>query len=315
MRTGCRREKEMQGTNEGKEHLKEKQEHLKENQEHLNEKQEHLYEKQGYLYDDFRMFHIKDYVKREFGYHYHDFYKILIFLGGNVSYAIEGKTYKLKPFDMVLVSRSDIHRPEAAFDEPYERIVFYISKEFLEKHNTPEYNLEYCFRKAKEEGSDVLRFPAMMNTRLLGVIQEIEENGSSEQYAAKLYANVLFMEFMVLVNRCCVDGTGSFNHMVSYNQKMIELLQYINGHLRETLSTEHLAEHFYISKYHMMRQFKEETGYTVHQYITEKRILLARQLIASGMSATNACYESGFRDYSTFLRAFKSRMDKSPSEI
>ena len=34
------------------------------------------YEKQRYLYDDFRMFHLKDHQKREFSFHYHDFYKI-----------------------------------------------------------------------------------------------------------------------------------------------------------------------------------------------------------------------------------------------
>ena len=80
------------------------------------------------------------------------------------------------------------------------------------------------------------------------------------------------------------------------------------------MSIEELAERFYISKFHMMRQFKEETGFTIHQYISEKRIIYARSLMAAGMSATQACYESGFKDYSTFSRAYKRRMEKSPSE-
>lgn len=273
------------------------------------------YEKKGYLYDDFKMFHIKDHVKRNYSYHYHDFYKLLVFLRGNVTYTIEGKSYKLKPFDMVLVNKEAIHKPEVAFDEPYERVVFYISGEYLEKHKTEEYNLEYCFEMAKREGSDVLRFPAMTNTRLLSVIEEIEKNGREDsQYAAKLYANVLFMEFMILVNRGCADGTGSFDHAVTFNQKMIDLIRYVGEHLSEELTIEELADHFYISKFHMMRQFKEETGYTIHQYITEKRVLLAKSLIAAGMSATQACYECGFKDYSTFSRAYKRRLLKSPSE-
>lgn len=273
------------------------------------------YEKKGYLYDDFKMFHIKDQEERAYAYHYHDFYKLLIFLKGNVTYSIEGKSYKLKPFDIVLVRQGAIHRPEVFPDEPYERIVFYISGEYLEKHKTQDYDLEYCFEKAREEGSDVLRFPAMLNSRLLAIIEEIEKNGQeNEKYAAKLYANVLFMEFLILLNRGCVDGTGSFDHAVTFNQKMIDLIRYVGEHLTEELSIEELAEHFYISKFHMMRQFKEETGYTIHQYITEKRVLYAKNLIAAGMSATQACYESGFRDYSTFSRAYKRRMSKSPSE-
>lgn len=273
------------------------------------------YEKKGYLYDDFKMFHIKDRTEKSYTYHYHDFYKLLIFLKGSVNYSIEGKSYKLKPFDIVLVRQGAIHRPEVTNDETYERIVFYISGEYLDRHKTQEYNLEYCFEQAQKEGSDVLRFPALQNSRLLAVIEEIEKNGQeNDRYAAKLYAQVLFMEFMILLNRGCVDKTGSFDHAVTFNQKMIDLIRYVGEHLTEELTIEELAEHFYISKFHMMRQFKEETGYTIHQYITEKRVLYAKNLIAAGMSATQACYESGFRDYSTFSRAYKRRMSKSPSE-
>lgn len=272
------------------------------------------YEKTGYLYDDFRMFHIKDCGKRDYPYHYHDFYKLLVFVKGNVTYNIEGKAYKLKALDMVLVDKGAIHRPQVGGEEPYERIVFYIAEAFLERHKTAAYNLANCFETAKREGADVLRFPAMMNSRLLSVIEEIEKNGREEtQYAAKLYANVLFMEFMILVNRGCMDGTGTFNQAAGYNQKMIDLIRYIGAHLPEKLSIEELAARFYISKFHMMRQFKEETGYTIHRYITEKRVLLAKSLMTAGISPTQACYQSGFRDYSTFLRAYKSRLAKNPS--
>ena len=61
----------------------------------------------------------------------------------------------------------------------------------------------------------------------------------------------------------------------------------------------------------MMRQFKEETGYTIHQYITEKRVLKAKGMIQAGMSATQACYACGFQNYSTFSRAYKGLAGKN----
>lgn len=272
-------------------------------------------EKQGYLYDDFRMFHIKDDSQRVYEYHYHEFYKILIFISGNVTYSIEGKAYKLKPYDIVLVNRNEIHKPEVSMEEPYERIIFYISKEYLEQHKGKDCDLAECFRLAAQEKSDVLRFPAMVNTGLMEVVSRLEENGRSNAYAGSLYANVLFMEFMILLNRACLAEKDCFSHNITYNQKMIDLITYINAHLKEDLSIEGLAEHFYISKYHMMRQFKAETGYTIHQYITEKRVLEAGNMMRAGVSATKACYECGFKDYSTFSRAFKRRMEKAPSEL
>ncbi len=272
------------------------------------------YEKKGYLYDDFKMFTLMGKENRTYEYHYHDFCKLLIFLNGDVTYSIEGKSYKLKPFDYVLVDKGAIHKPRIAPDEPYERVVFYISDEFFNHLKEEGCDLHYCYEKAKEEGVDVLRFPAMQNTRLRGLLDEMRKNSLSGEYASKLYGKVLFTELMILLNRGSKDGTGSFDHAVTYNQKMIDLLCYIGEHLAEELSVEDLANRFYISKYHMMRQFKKETGYTIHQYITEKRVLLANSYLKAGMSATNACFQSGFKDYSTFLRAYKSRMQKSPTE-
>lgn len=64
----------------------------------------------------------------------------------------------------------------------------------------------------------------------------------------------------------------------------------------------------------MMRLFKQETGYTLGQYITQKRLLLARELILSGVPSTQVCFDCGFRDYSTFSRSYKKLFQESPRE-
>ena len=61
------------------------------------------YKKIGYLTTNFKVFHIKDSSRREFSYHYHDFHKILILVGGYVTYCIEGHNYELATDDIVLV--------------------------------------------------------------------------------------------------------------------------------------------------------------------------------------------------------------------
>ena len=89
------------------------------------------YKKVGYLTTSFKMFHLKDTSRREFHYHYHDFHKILILLGGDVTYCIEGRTYQLAPGDIVLVNAGEVHKPEIHSDLPYERIILYVSRIFL----------------------------------------------------------------------------------------------------------------------------------------------------------------------------------------
>ena len=75
-------------------------------------------EKSGYLKEDFRLFHIKDQTPKEYKYHYHDFHKVIVFLSGKVSYHIEGKTYHLNPWDILLVSRGAIHNRRLIFPSP-----------------------------------------------------------------------------------------------------------------------------------------------------------------------------------------------------
>ena len=88
------------------------------------------YEKRGYLNSDFRLFHLIDTKKQDFEYHYHDFDKIIIFIRGNVTYKIEGCTYKLEPYDIILVGHNDIHKPDIDPTVPYERIIVYLSPAF-----------------------------------------------------------------------------------------------------------------------------------------------------------------------------------------
>ena len=91
------------------------------------------------------------------------------------------------------------------------------------------------------------------------------------------------------------------------------LQKYINRNLSENLSIDQLANRFFFSKYHMMRKFKNETGYTIHNYITSKRLLMARSLISQGMPVMKAAQASGFHDYTTFVRAYKKQFGKAPS--
>jgi AraC-like DNA-binding protein len=62
-----------------------------------------------------------------------------------------------------------------------------------------------------------------------------------------------------------------------------------------------------------MRQFRQETGTTVHLYITQKRLVKARELIDSGMRATEACYRCGWRSYSSFTRAYNKHLGTTPT--
>ncbi len=270
--------------------------------------------KSGYLLEKFRLFHLKDKKPKEYEYHYHDFHKLLWFISGNVEYHIEGKAYKLEPHDILLINSGQIHKPFIGTDEPYERYVFYISKEFLEEHSEEESSLDLCFQMAYKEEGSVVRLSPSDSGLLFETVRLLEQAEKEQAYASEMYRRILFLKLLIELNRCCVRSCDVFHKMARYDKKIVEMIHYINDHLKEDLSIESISSHFYLSKYHMMRKFKEETGYSMHQYIVEKRILAARNMILSGTPATTACMECGFKDYSTFSRAYRKLLNRIPSE-
>lgn len=272
------------------------------------------YEKKGYLNQDFRIFHLVDESQREFSYHYHDFYKLVIFIRGDVTYCIEGKSYELAPYDMVLVNAGEVHRPIVHSLRPYERIIIYISPQFLQSYRQADYDLGLCFEKVRKEQSNVLRMPSMKNSKLYQVCRELESSFKDTDYASGLYQNILFLEFMIQLNRAAVHDALDFTETAAANDKILNILSYINEHLTEDVSIDLLAEHFFISKYYLMHSFKEETGYTIGNYLSAKRLRYAKELISGGMPVTQACFECGFKNYSTFSRAYKKNFKVPPTQ-
>lgn len=274
------------------------------------------YEKTGYLTEPYRIFHLRDCKEQRFDFHYHEFCKIIYFVDGRVDYKVEGKTYHLKPYDFVLVGANVIHKPEIDVTAPYERYIIYLSEEFLSAGNEKGESLRYCFDEAERTQNRVVHFAPESYEELVGCLIRMEQIGQQkDEYMNDMLLKSAFMEFMVLFNREVVRQPKAYITTAAYHEKVIDAITYIQEHLSEEISVDTLAKQCYISKYYLMRQFKEATGYSIHQYINEKRVQTARRMILAGMPASQACYECGFCDYSTFARRFKMIVGRAPSKL
>lgn len=270
------------------------------------------YEKRGYLNREFLLFHLSDTKKQDFEYHYHDFDKIIIFIKGKVEYTIEGKTYVLKPYDIVLVNHHDIHRPSIDSSFPYERIIVYLSPGFITSYCTESYDLSRCFQKAKAEQTNVLRIHSLKTSSLFHTITNLEQAYANGGYANELFLQVLFLEFMIQLNRAAESQHLEYLQTEPSHTAIGGLLDYINKNLTSDLSIDTLSRHCYLSKYYMMRLFKQETGYSLGTYIKNKRLLLAKDLLLQGIPITQVCFDCGFNHYSTFSRAYKKTFGTQP---
>ena len=272
------------------------------------------YEQRGYLKEDYRLFHLNGAMEERLDWHYHTFHKIIVFLSGKASYGIEGRSYPLAPGDLVLVPQGCIHRPEVEPGSLYERIVLYLSPEFLRRSSVESCALEQCFAQAKEQFRFVLR-PQRKNHALRAVLTELEKELGEECFGQQILANSLLFQFLIALTRGMQEHAVAYREPDACDEKIAAILQYLSDHLTKPISIDELAAHFFISKYYMMRRFRDETGYTIHNYLVGKRLMLARELIAGGMRVREACEASGFGDYSSFSRAYKRQFGEAPGTV
>ncbi|WP_099468777.1 AraC family transcriptional regulator [Konateibacter massiliensis] len=270
----------------------------------------------GYLDQKFKLFHLKDKTSKEFDFHYHDFDKIIIFLKGNVTYFIEGKAYYLKPWDILLVNHHDIHKPIIDSTQEYERIILWIDNDYIASQNDRSSDITTCFKLADERSFNLIRLDTKFQNRLKSIIKELELSLQSEEFGSNLMSHALFIQFMVYLNRIFLGSLYlKSDDSLKSDKQIEEILNYINEHITEELSIEYLSEAFFLSKYYLMHKFKKETGFTLHNYILQKRLMHSYHLIQNGVPVLKAAEQSGFNDYSSYLRAFKKLFHKAPSEI
>lgn len=273
--------------------------------------------KRGYLNEGFRLFHLKDSRAQKLDYHYHEFDKLILMLGGRVTYVVEGVTYFLEPWDILLVQHNLIHKPIIDPAEPYERVVLWLGRDWVTSRSDPGERLDTCFDTTRERGFHLLRTDAELRLQYMQSIQRLEEAICSEGFGAKRLADTLCQQLMIAVNRDILSSRTAQEERDSYrlDPKVEEVLKYIAAHLEEELSVDSLAKRFFMSRYYLMHRFKDVTGYTVHQYISQKRLLRAGELIRTGMPVMKAAEKVGFTEYSTFLRAFQKTFRMSPREF
>lgn len=267
------------------------------------------YEKRGYLLENFRLFHLKTDRAPVVDFHFHEFCKLLFLVSGKGGYVVEGQRYQLQSGDVVCIDSRSVHRPEFEENTGYERIIIYVDPAFLQKESTENCNLGECFSHGH-----VLRLPEHGRKKLFDMAVNLEKELNKDAFGWDIASNAALLRLLVQI------GREQRRKNVFYpapdapkNKRTTDLMAYLDAHLAEDLNIDTLAEQFYVSKFHMMRQFRKETGYSIHDYLSQRRLLHARELIAGGMRATEACYRSGFRSYSSFTRSYSKHFGSTPT--
>lgn len=234
--------------------------------------------------------------------HSHTYFEICLILGGKGVFCVEGSEYPLRPGDIVLLRPGEAHSIRVSPNVPFERILLSFGQHFFATID-PEKELYPPFMN-REPGQRNLYRPADFPDLPLG-----EHFYNMEQNAARHH---VLTHLLALLR----DLNLAFQCMPSYEQRKETLekavIRLINDNYHLELSLHELSERFFISRAQLCRRFQKATGISIGRYITLKRLNAARQLLLQGRKAADACAMCGFKDYSTFYRAYVRQFGHSP---
>ncbi len=136
----------------------------------------------------------------------------------------------------------------------------------------------------------------------------------SSQFGAAAFEHGILQMFVVLALRACIHAEFHTASVSRHHLMLDEVFLFIQSHLTEELTLERLEKEFFVSREHIAREFKRQTGQTVHRYIVKARLDRCCTLIEQGLPITEVYKTSGFGGYNHFFRAFKKEYGMTPKE-
>ena len=242
---------------------------------------------------------------REFRLHTHAWTEVYCFLGGNAVFHIEGTEYPLEVGDILLMRPGESHYIETDPTVPYERIVV---------------NFDNTLFSALDPDKRLLR-PLLQ--RAAGTLnryrsEDFHQDNHLDRLKAMLNPDKDRIEILTnLIKLLQMIGIVFDEHSAQYTPTTTleqEIIQYINRHPERNITLQTLCDRFFISRAQLCRRFRKATGSSVGKYISVKRLMACRQLILDGEKPTKVCATFGFRDYSSFYRAYCAQFGHSPRQ-
>ncbi|MGM9642419.1 MAG: AraC family transcriptional regulator [Eubacteriales bacterium] len=242
--------------------------------------------------------------------HYHDYYEVVIFVEGEINYVCESRIFSPKRGDVIIIPPGKFHMSKLKGESThYTRHVFYLYPQAFEGVG------DGALTAILASAAEGLHFslPAHEGEEELTAVAEklrraLKKNDDS---LSRTLAFAYIIEIFCFINRKDIRHSGETEQLP---ENINALRQYLDANFTEINSVTEVAEQFFYSREYVSRLFKKYYDTTILDYIHKLRIAKSQSLIAEGMPIIDVCYAVGFSSLSTFIRAFKSITDMTPSQ-
>ena len=243
--------------------------------------------------------------------HNHSAVEILLTLEGSVTYTVEDKTFQVRKGEILIVPPDMLH--SLVMGEGSSRYLFLFEPDALMSMRDIKYMASY-FNKPfhLRDGSDAHVRIRELLLRANDAYEKREMLWNTVCYSCilRIYATLGQRYLGGVIRPRAGEHTGNMDGEV-----INAVMTYINNHYKEELTLEEVAKFAGFSRYYFSRTFKRQTGYSFKDYLNQKRIQVAMDLlIRTNRGMREVALESGFGSVATFNRAFREKKGCTPTE-
>ena len=243
--------------------------------------------------------------------HSHPYHELVLPIGGStVRYSVDGSVYLVHVGELVYFPSQVYHSGNFNIDDAQsDRLVIQIDDARWQatRGRVNLKNAEWMHELT------VLDSEACRKWDFKGLFIRMAQSQELPGSIRDIVCEAQVAEMMLLIAHATVSSQATAPS--STGLLVARAVAYLQAHYQDpTLTTAQLAQELYASREHLSRAFKECTMESIHNYLTYLRMQHCRKALEEGVSVLNACTESGFPDYSSFLKTFRRLYGITPAE-
>lgn len=219
-----------------------------------------------------------------------DSYLFLIVLSGKGKFTYQKQEYYLSPKNCLFIDCKYPYSHQSSEEDPWELMWIHFNgtcvSPFLTYYNAL---------------VPSLLFHVENYTDFTTIIEQCMQLSSKKDLASEFLIHKTITDLLTL----CISRNQKETVDTS-TEKLKEIKKYIDENFMEDISLSTIAEHFFISKYHLAREFKELYGMTIGSHITAARITYAKTLLRfTDLKIEEIAAKCGIADTNYFTKVFK----------
>jgi AraC-like DNA-binding protein len=228
----------------------------------------------------------------------HDYHELLFYIDGAASLLTENYTKELKAPSLIFIPKGKYHFFSPKIPENFTRLKISFENAEIEKSLPEDFFKEIKIAEDFETASIAL---------LLEAEKRFKKEALSE--CDKIY---IYGAFLSVISSFSEMNTKAPERRIS--RIVSDAIDFIEKNLKDELSLEAISKNIGISPSLLSHTFKREMGITPHSYVSQKRLFYAKALLNEGERPTDIFSLCGYRDYSSFYKAYTKAFKKRPRD-